>query len=195
MSVSSKPRVVRRHAPPFVLRKSTYGKALEFLLLDFADRCAYSLQHKSRCEMEVDHFDPARKKDDIQKYENLFPSSGHCNRAKGNTPPYGREASRGIRLLNCCRETDYDCVIFEDPETHELVGTTKAARYHIEILDLNAPFLVAERRRRTEYRAKLGRGPIQCSTSAGFAKLTEVINAFKREVETMIPPIKPPPRT
>lgn len=194
MSRSSPPRVARKHAPAFQLRKTTYSKSKPYLLLDFDGRCAYSMQHGSRCDIQVDHFDPTKKKDSVQHYENLFPASSHCNNAKRDTWPSKAMQLRGFRLLNCCKEADYDHVIFEDPNTHLLIGSTVSARFHIEVCDLNAPHLVSERKKRAEYRRKLeASGPIQFAAHVPFEKLADLIRAFREEVETMIPPIKPPP--
>lgn len=102
-----------------------------------------------KTETEVDHFDPRKKQDKIQQYSNLFPADRRCNRAKGAQWPTDEEQKLGIRFLNCCEEVDYGECIFERPETGELVGTTVAARYHIEALRLNCPELCRLRKKRT----------------------------------------------
>jgi hypothetical protein len=122
-------------------------------MADFEGRCAYSMQHISHASgptnMEVDHFNPRRKKDHIQNYSNLFLSTSHCNRAKSNLWPTNKERDNGIRFLNCCKEADYGIHIFEDPDTHEVVGVTSEGRYHIDACDLNADHFIDERKRRT----------------------------------------------
>jgi len=122
------------------------------LMRDFQGRCAYSMQHRERAgEMEVDHFDPRRKKDLIQDYANLFPTSRHCNAKKGDHWPSKMERAAGCQFLNPCEEMDYDEQIYEDPAAHRLVGVTPAARWHIRICGLNADHLVNERAKRAEY--------------------------------------------
>jgi len=151
-----------------------------------------SLAKASDREMQIDHFDPRQKKNRIQVYANLFLADAHCNGTKSDTWPDKEESDNGLRFLNCCEEQDYGHCIFEDPETHELVGTTPAAIYHIEMIDLNAPHLVDNRRRRAEIRDLLNRpsylfvkdGPIVCQISKTLEKIAEV---------ELIPPIPPPP--
>lgn len=56
----------------------------------------------------------------------------------------------GLRFLNCCEEPDYGVEIFEDKTTFELLGISAAAVYHITCCDLNADFLVEDRRQRAK---------------------------------------------
>ena len=101
---------------------------------DFQGRCAYSMQHRQRAgEMEVDHFDPRRKKDLIHAYANLFLASRHTNGKKGDNWPSRTEQAAGCRFLNPCEEMDYGEQIYENPATHRLMGVTPAARWHIRI--------------------------------------------------------------
>jgi len=87
------------------------------------------MQHQSHSgPLEVDHFDPRRKNDLTQDYENLFPASRHCNGKKADTWPTRSELAVGCRFLNPCQEMDYGEQIFEAPESHELVGVTPAAK-------------------------------------------------------------------
>ena len=128
MSSSKKPRIKRGQPPKKRIKRRNYRDALTELIRDFEARCAYSMQHQSRGgRLEVDHFDPRRKKDLIQSYANLFPASRHCNGKKSDTWPNKAERAAGCRFLNPCEEMDYDEQIFEDPTTHELVGVTPAA--------------------------------------------------------------------
>jgi hypothetical protein len=193
MQPSHTPRVRRVNHPPFKLRAHTYRKARPYLLKDFDSRCAYSMQHVSRTQMEIDHFDPSQKTRPTQRYDNLFLASRHCNRAKSDTWPSASQRKKQIRFLDCWKEQDYGTCIFEDSANHELVGTTPAAIYHIEVCDLNAPHLVAERARRSKYRTLLGRTVIGFRANLSFAQINDVIDAFAAEVETMIPPVPPPP--
>ena len=98
--------------------------------------------------MEVDHFNPHKKKDLIQEYSNLFLAHRHCNGAKRDRWPSGNDRKLGARFLNCCIEIDYDVHILEDPDTHEVVGVTPEGRYHVRNCDLNARHLVDERTER-----------------------------------------------
>ena len=147
----SKGRVKRGPAPLASLTRKTYRKALPELRRDFQDRCAYCMRHiGTKTDMQIDHFDPRKKNDKIQIYANLFLSDAHCNRAKSDIWPTDEEQRLGCRFLNCCNEQDYGESIFEDPVTHKLVGTTPAAIFHIETIDLNDPGLVNERKIRNE---------------------------------------------
>jgi len=141
--------------------------------------------------LEVDHFDPRLKKAYIQDYENLFPASRHCNGKKSNHWPTSTELASGCRFLNPCKEIDYGSQIFEDPITHELIGTTPAAKWHIRMCGLNAQHLVQERAKRTKHWNKLRTGPISIEgdpqSAAEFAK------GYRELVETMIPEIPSPP--
>lgn len=126
----------------------TIRKALPYLLSDFGKRCAYSLQHiEVAGGMEIDHFDPTLKSAFRHAYKNLMPAIRHCNGKKSNR---WIQVNSPVRLLNPCVDDDYGAQIFENPATHWLVGTTPNAKYHISVCDLNAPFLVAERKIRSD---------------------------------------------
>lgn len=99
--------------------------------------------------MEVDHYDPSKKKDPIQNYANLLLASRHCNGNKGEFWPSPEQRRLGIRVINPCEEIDYGLHLFEDPISHKLVGATPTGIAHIELLDLNADHLVEERKQRT----------------------------------------------
>lgn len=177
--------------------KNTYRKALPFLLEDFGGRCAYSLRHyRIQGPLEVDHFNPHLNSKVRNRYANLMPSIRHCNGKKTNTWPSEAQLRKQIRFLNPCVEDDYDVQIFEDPLTHQLVGTTPAGKFHIRQLDLNAPFLVEERRFRSELHKLLKKGVVRYKGDFSPACLFECDKAF-RGIEEMcdlfIPAIKPPP--
>jgi hypothetical protein len=160
------------------------------LLRDFEGRCAYSMQHQSRSGiLEVDHFDPRRKKDLRQNYNNLFPASRHCNGKKSDTWPSKNELGAGCRFLNPCEEMDYGEQIFEHPQTHELVGVTPAARWHIRVCGLNADHLIQERRRRAEHWAMIRSKAIVIKGDHRSAQ--DLIAKYREEVELMIPEIPP----
>jgi hypothetical protein len=164
--------------------------AWDCLALDFDQRCAYSLTHTYRLgrkSMEVDHFNPHKKNDIIQEYKNLFPASHHCNNAKRNRWPTNKDQRLGIRFLNCCKETDYGVHIFEDPDTHELVGVTTEGIYHVRNCDLNASQFVNERVERAELWNLLEADSLQIKK--GLSLPQAVIDTMKAMAEKMIPKI------
>ena len=197
MSTSSKPRVVRKHATKQLFKPSNYRKTLTWLLEDFQERCAYSLVHIKgigASQMHVDHHNPKLKK--RSPYTNLFPAYALCNMAKGDDWPPAEKIKRGIRFLNPCIEMDYDHQIFENPTTHELVGTTPAADYHIEKLDLNNPALVRQRMERAVFQKMINR-PMLClpGSPSKDADTAAIFKLFLDILDTKIPPILPPPKT
>jgi hypothetical protein len=136
--------------------------------------------------MEIDHFNPTRRYDRVQSYHNLFLSTRHCNGAKRDRWPSAKMRKLGIRFLNCCQETDYGVHIFEDPDTHELVGVTPEGRYHIRNCDLNAPHLLEERTERWRFWTLLERKLVRFKK--GWA-IPDEIQALKSVAEKMIPRI------
>jgi hypothetical protein len=197
MSDLSEPRI-RRGAPPekTIKRGRERAIALESLRRDFGDRCAYSMQHALRLgglkSLEVEHFNPKLKKRLVQDYANLFLTSRHCNGAKGKKWPSASEIGDGLRFLNPCLEADYGAQIFEDPKTHQLFGTTPAARWHIRMLDLNANHLVYERMERS---ARLARVAAQSVAVDGdFEKAGEVVTSYRELLEAYIPDIPAGPK-
>jgi hypothetical protein len=187
------PRPVRRSAgPPKKLRDDNCRKlALPFLLSDFENRCAYSMQHISRMGdpmyMEVDHFNPDPKGYARNDYRNLFPASRRCNNCKSNEWPTPEEIQQGIRFLNCCEEEDYGPHIWEDPSTHLLDGTP-AGRYHILMCDLNTTSFVEERTLRAENRRFLA-DPEIVAYVADAGIIGQIVRRFVDETARMIPPI------
>ena len=150
------------------------------------------MQHQTRSgRLEVDHFDPRRKKDLIQNYNNLFPSSRHCNGKKSDTWPSKAERAAGFRFLNPCEEMDYDQQIFENPDTYELVGVTVAAHWHIRVCGLNADHLIQERRRRAKHWRTLKGAAIK--VKGDHYRAGKMATSFREEVELMIPKISSPP--
>src|SRR6266498_4434704 len=114
------PRVTRTQNPPRYY--VTHRNYLPYLLKDFGERCAYSMQHYLRAggmtAMEVDHHNPFRA--DRNAYENLFLATKHCNGHKLQDWPTAAQQTQGIRFLNPCIDDDYDHQIFEDPDTFEV---------------------------------------------------------------------------
>ena len=192
MSNFNKPRVKRGPAPKKPIKRRKHRDALPELLRDFEGRCAYSMQHQSHSgPLEVDHFDPRQKKSLIQDYNNLFPASRHCNGKKWNIWPNRGELAAGCRFLNPCKEMDYGEQIFENPDTHELVGVTPAARWHIRVCGLNADHLIQERRRRARHWQTIKR--VTVKVKGDFARVADLIENYREEVELMIPEIPSAP--
>lgn len=195
MSNYKKPRLKRGLPPEKPIKRRKHRAALPELIRDFGERCVYSMQHQARCgALEVDHFDPRKKKNLIQDYNNLFPASRHCNGKKSDNWPNKAELAAGCRFLNPCEEMDYDEQIFEDPLTHKLVGVTPAAKWHIRICGLNADRLIEERRRRAKHWRTLQHKAIKVKKNASHETVQEMIEGFREEVELMIPKITPPPK-
>ena len=166
--------------------------ALGPLLRDFEERCAYSRLHLSRGQgtrcMEIDHFDPATKSVPTQAYESLYLASRHCNGAKGDTWPSPEEQDAGLRFLDCCTEQDYGVHILEDTSTGLLYGTTPAGTYHIEVLELNAPFLVRERQERTQWLQLLKGTPVVARMGTDVNTIGRCVDLMQKTVRDMIPP-------
>jgi hypothetical protein len=192
MFSSNKPRIVRGSPPAKRLKRHTYRSALPELIRDFDGRCAYSMQHFTAAgNLEVDHFDPRLKKEYHQSYDNLFPASRYCNGKKSNHWPSKTEMKAGCRFLNPCLEADYGGQIFENPVTHELIGATPAAKWHIRICGLNAQHLVDERSKRTKYWKELKTVPILFKGDPRW--VANMAKSYRELVEAMIPEIPPPP--
>lgn len=133
--------------------------------------------------MEIDHFNPKKKRARIQEYANLFLATRHCNGAKGNRWPSKKDIQRRLRFLNCCKETDYGVHIFEDPDTHEVVGVTPEGKYHVRYCDLNDPYFIKERKERTNLWRLLKAESVKLL----HWRLPDVYYALKTQAERMIP--------
>ena len=186
---------IRRGEPPKgkLNNKNYRQRALPALLRDFERRCAYSLRHEQQAggltHMEVDHFNPTLPNRLRNRYSNLFLSTRHCNLKKRAYWPSPADQKRGIRFLNCCEELDYGVHIFENSETHELVGVTAAGRYHIIACDLNADHLVTERRERSLLRDLLTRTVVIVRPNTDLGSLRANLKLLASIVDRMIPPI------
>jgi hypothetical protein len=193
MSSSKNPRIKKGPVSKKFKRRK-YRDALPELILDSGGRCAYSMQHQVRSgTLEVDHFDPRRKNELWQYYNNLFPASRHCNGRKSDTWPSKTELAAGCRFLNPREEMDYGEQIFEDATTNKLVGMTPAAIWHIRICGLNADRLVEERRRRAKHWGTIRDRAIILKKGVAHEAVQELINRFIEEVRLMIPEIPPVP--
>jgi len=155
MSNSTTTHRVKRSTPPRLFYQGRHREAFPYLMEDFQKRCAYSMQHITRAggprNMEVDHFNPNHKKDYFQEYSNLFLATGHCNGWKSDRWPTNKDRDLHFRFLDCTKDPDYGVHIFEDPDTHEVVGVTNEGRYHVRNCDLNAPHFIKERTERAAY--------------------------------------------
>ncbi|PYK24822.1 MAG: hypothetical protein DME59_12135 [Verrucomicrobia bacterium] len=139
--------------------------------------------------MEVDHFNPTLPNRSRNRYSNLFLSTRHCNLKKRAYWPSPTDQKKGIRFLNCCEELDYGVHIFENSETHELVGVTPAGRYHIIACDLNADHLVTERRERSLLRDLLTRTVVIVRPNTNLGSLRANLKLLASIVDRMIPRI------
>lgn len=186
-------RITKFSPPPGTIRRSNYReKSFDSLMLDFDSRCAYSMQHSKRVGdegLQVDHFNPRKKKDPVQEYSNLFPAIAHCNNRKEDFwPDTMEEYDKGKRILNPRKEQDYDEQLVEVKETGELIGLTTAARFHILKLDLNVQFLCDERHDRTNH--ALLTGELGTLSSALPTNVSALASNLATETSFMIPPIK-----
>ena len=136
--------------------------------------------------MEIDHFNPRKKKNFIQEYENLFFSTRHCNGSKKATWPSESDFKLGLRFLNPCCEEDYGPHMAEDSGTHLLVGLTPAGKYHIRMCDLNADHFITERRDRAEIWALLKSGG-RIKREHPLSDAADVVAALRKQAEQMIP--------
>ena len=187
-------RIVRRNFPKGKLTRFNYRKrALPCLLVDFSNRCAYSMLHKDMAggesALDVDHFDPRLKSGYLQSYSNLFPASRHCNGKKQNAWPTREMQAAGIRFLDCTKEHDYDVHILEDPGTHRVFGVTPVGRYHVRVLDLNADVFIRHRKMRTNLRIFMTETPVIIKPKT-FERLRAAIQLTKDFQELMIPVIR-----
>jgi hypothetical protein len=187
------PRYQRGSPPDYELNDNNVGTAKPFLLRDSDGRCAYSMIHERESgkeTIEVGHFDPCEfdgKKN--HNYDNLLPAWGPCNRSKGNKWPTVEEEALGFRFLNPTVERDYGIHLFEDPESHMIVGLTPAGRYHLRCLALNTEHLVLKRKNRS-----IAKGlRAQVELLQAFSPYTAAqLDDFLGNAESAIPEIDPP---
>jgi hypothetical protein len=142
--------------------------------------------------MEIDHFDPTLRGAARDAYSNLMLATRHCNNMKKNGWPTASQIAAGIRLLNPTKEPDYGRHIFEDSQTHELIGVTPEGSYHIDILDLNHETFMSERRDRAIYFDLCGSAPI--TLTGQLNTLQSLLGILRRQFERFIPYIPPPPQ-
>jgi hypothetical protein len=186
-------RIARGPAPKGKLTARNYRtRAIAALRRDFEDRCAYSQRHSLQAGvecMEVDHFNPQLTGWTRHRYRNLMWSTRLCNNAKRDYWPSSAERKRGIRFLNPCEEWDYGVHIFENPVTHELIGKTDAARYHIRMLRLNHETFVWERRTRAELSQLLDDENSAKLLKGSFEEILNRLQDLRARFNILIPPI------
>jgi hypothetical protein len=141
--------------------------------------------------MDIDHFDPTLKGSKRNAYSNLMLATHHCNMMKADGWPNASQIAAGQRILNPTKETDYGECLFEDPETHEIIGTTPAGKYHIDVLDLNHETFVFERQKRAEYSSLVSRSPARVSGT--FDAVYNLLGFVHKQFDLFIPAIPPPP--
>lgn len=189
-------RLKRSDRPKKTFKRHSYRDAKPYLLEEFDCRCVYSGIHMNAAGgescLEIDHYDPRKKKEYIQDYYNLLLAIRPCNNSKRSFWPSEKQKSAGLYVINPCAEVDYGKHIFEDPSTNRLWGGTPTGKWHIRKLDLNAEFLIVARRMRSLYFRKL-RDPFTSKES--FGMLREALNEFSKHAELLIPewPLKPSP--
>ena len=81
---------------------------------------------------------------------------------------------------------DYGIHIFEDPDTHEIVGITPEGKYHVRNCDLNAPHFIEERKERTKLWNLLESQPMRMKSTLS---LPFEFQMLKDIAEKMIPKI------
>lgn len=183
-SQPTRPRLERIAPETKQYGKTTYRKAIRTLLGESGGRCGYSLEHVldfGERTMEVDHFNPTLTHPERNRHENLIAASRHCNGHKSQYWPSEELQDAGVRFLNPYIEPDYGVHIFENLETGELIGTTPAGRWQIEMLDLNAEHLVIKRLDRTKILNELKR----CAYCSGADESNQIFDALTQFLPTV----------
>jgi len=190
-SSKKKPRVKRVASKGRKYSRTGYRRAFPDLVKDFEGRCAYSMRHvdvTGDVTMNIDHFNPHQKNHEIQKGENLYLATLHCNLAKGDWWPTTSEKRSGIRLLDPCAETEYGEVIFEDSDG-VLHGTTPTAKWHIRKLGLNASHLCIERQERRQLHDLLT--TTLARLTGKYLDVQKAVRVLQEQLQRKIPMILP----
>ena len=197
MPESLQSRVKRSAGPKKKLHNDNYRRlALPHLINDFQSRCAYCMDFlgdSAESSIHVDHFNP-KSRSNLHKYSNLFLADSGCNMHKSDKWPTSSERKKQLRFLNCCKELDYDTQIFEDEHTHELIGITPAAKYHIIKIGLNASHLIRKRKKRAEIHKMFKDSAVEIKHGVNLETMRLLIEKFRQVLDTCIPPINPPPK-
>ena len=101
-------------------------------------------------ELTVDHYVPASAGGDDSD-DNLIYCCVRCNLYKSDFTPDARQTAAGLRVLHPVRDRVADHVALEET-TGLLIPKTETGRFHLALLHLNRPALVAHRRRAAEVR-------------------------------------------
>ena len=96
-------------------------------------------------ELTVDHYDPVSAGGDDSD-ENLVYACMRCNQHKGAALPFTAGITPDRRILHPLHD-DFAAHIEED-ESGWLSGRTATGIFHIQVLHLNRPALIANRRRK-----------------------------------------------
>jgi hypothetical protein len=194
-------RIKRGEPPEEVITPNNYREvALKALMRDFEARCAFSMRHTKHVGgeevMHVDHFDPRKRNDPVQSYDNLFLVSGPCNNAKRAFYPTDEQIKLGIRLLNPCIEMDYGTHLFENSSTGELKSETPTGTFHARRLHLNSGTLKTARLERTEIRAMCAYALEMADHFKDYPTIASKFRMFAQWFEEILPfhiPVIPPP--
>jgi len=141
--------------------------------------------------MDIDHFNPNLKKGARNAYANLMLAAHSCNMMKQAFWAVPSRDAGSVALLNPCKEMDYGKHLFEDPDTHTLIGVTARGRQQIDILDLNHETFIRERATRSEY-IRLRKATLSVLRGS-FAEMRDALQFVKEQLELLIPEIPAPP--
>lgn len=111
----------------------------------FGGRCGYCgvAETATGAELTVDHFQP-RAAGGNDQFENLVYACHRCNLYKGAYWPSPEDLDAGLFILHPHRQ-DLTQHIKENETAGELEPLTKTGNFHIRILHLNRPQLIAHR--------------------------------------------------
>lgn len=96
-------------------------------------------------ELTVDHYQP-RTAGGGDDENNLVYACIKCNQYKGAFAPDTNDVRHGRRVLHPLQD-DLSAHVREDPQTGHLASLTETGRFHLAVLQLNRPALVAHRLR------------------------------------------------
>ena len=113
----------------------------------YDQRCGYCgiTEVDAGGELTVDHYQPSSAGGDDSD-ENLVYCCFRCNLYKGDFAPTAADVARGWRLLHPLRD-DIAAHLRRNEHTGQLEALTETGRFHIALLHLNRPALVAHRLR------------------------------------------------
>src|SRR5262249_19783428 len=111
-------------------------------------RCSYCTVSEVDAggELTVDHYRPVSAGGDDSD-DNLVYACSRCNLFKGDFWPDSQDPERGHRVLHPLRD-DIPAHLRENEQTGQVEPLTETGRFHITLLQLNRPPLIALRVRR-----------------------------------------------